>query len=377
MEKNEKAKDTKTRNYYVHRTLQKQWRDEDGTIKLYNVYGKKTVKGKNPIFFYDNLIGLKELVRECLENLDKVFDFLMESYFLKGNSEHVLDSYGLSYMAILLQLLRTDEYRFHHENVMEKIERLKTSTLFSGGYDYRKEEENAARLRSEYIDEVIANIYGDSLYIYDLRTAYLDAPPGKFFILGSSPMAIINPYIEGRYFTTDCPRYDLSGAVILLPLTPTTTLCLYDEAIYKMRTRNGRVQLNESDVDILNRIQLYNGDENKIIYKGSEEDIRSIVKKLDGDKRDPFSYNRDDEYPFSIELSCLSIKAHAEEEYEKITSEPQRDFVKKLIYWDERPETERDKKKDYESYVSKRQTYVNDIIFGKGEWLPEFEDFLL
>ena len=169
-----------------------------------------------------------------------------------------------------------------------------------------------------------------SLPIIDLKSRMLYAPEGKSFIVGASPINVINPYFEKKfvkYSNEDRPTV-LKGTIMILPLSPEKSVCLYDSAIYEFKEGDeAKTVISESDVDLLNRLQIFTSEiDGGVVYSG---DMEPYIKKLSQSftskpYRTGYEWLRADKYPFWTMLSVLKIKDEAQKELGKNVKEPLR-----------------------------------------------------
>ncbi len=146
----------------------------------------------------------------------------------------------------------------------------------------------------------------DELDYYIKNTKVSADSPILPFIKGTSEMVCImsdlNPVLiknnsNIQFITSDCPviRYNQMfiqrnykkkygwgnfGVQCFLPLSPRLCLCLFDQAIYKCKTKNDIIEINGADqINNLNKLFLYNAN-NSIYFNNSERDwvIERLVK---------------------------------------------------------------------------------------------------
>ncbi len=205
------------------------------------------------------------------------------------------------------------------------------------------------------------------MFIYDLERVYLRAPEGTTFLLGPNPMNLVNPLMEEKYIPYDKNRYELYGTMIIWPITPTIAVCLYDYSSYVIKNRKGMVELTKNDVELINRIQIYNSRfSDDFIYAGDNE---KTVKKLKKKQESRFllSYNDEDRYPFAIDFSFVGIKADTYNNYAMIEEDPRREFVRDIQTFDDE-NLRGASENDIPHILPRRFAFANDRIFGKGRW---------
>ncbi len=110
---------------------------------------------------------------------------------------------------------------------------------------------------TEALAEVLATSSFMAPYMYDLTPILLEAPQGSSFILGCTPLVVMNFYAfsEEGLDTSFCEN----GAVIFIPLSPKYALSLYDSFVYKPKKTSGRILLTNDELFDINRfICLFN-----------------------------------------------------------------------------------------------------------------------
>jgi Protein of unknown function (DUF4238) len=116
----------------------------------------------------------------------------------------------------------------------------------------------------------------------DLRTKLLLAPNNREFITSDHPTVMTNQHFQGR---TKLPLTGLAmkGIQIVLPVSPSACLFIYDPECYRVGVRRKetfRIERHE-DIEALNALQILNA--NAVIYFCSERltnDISAIRRKF-------------------------------------------------------------------------------------------------
>jgi hypothetical protein len=108
-----------------------------------------------------------------------------------------------------------------------------------------------------------------SFLIYkDLKLCLLKANGKKSFIIGQDPVITLNPYLVERNWPGPKRGIGMKGVMIILPISPLYTLCLYDQDIYKISNDTKIIMLNNDDINLLNEYQFLTTD-NVIYFKDS------------------------------------------------------------------------------------------------------------
>ena len=127
------------------------------------------------------------------------------------------------------------------------------------------------------------------------------------------------------------------------------------------------VDLIPADVDLINRIQIYNSMINDdFVYLGdNDKTIRKLEKGQE--PRLLLSYNDEDKYPFAIDFSFAGIEAERYSNYSMVEEDPRRLFVRDIQKFD--VENLRGaSENDIHHILPHRFAFANDKIFGKGRW---------
>lgn len=362
------------KEYYVSQTLTKAWSDDDGKVSSYNPSRDKITTGNPTRYFHRKLSRLDDSFPQIINKLDTQFTSLTDN-FKSGDYEHIFTNYLGAYSSILFQFVRTPFYRSLHESITDKFKRVSESSFFNDGYNPKKDKASDSITETKFLWNKIGTIYYEEIYIYDLERVYLHAPKGTSFILGPNPVNIINPFMEDDYVEYSKNRYEISGTMLIWPMTPTVAVCFYDPFAYVIKQKNGRVDLAPGDVDVLNKVQIYNSPFNaEFVYKGDMvKTIQKISKKME--HRFFISYNDEDRYTFSTALSFIGIRALLYDNIDMIEEDPRRDFVKKIQDFDDR-NLRGLNENEAVAVLKRRYNYANDLIFGEGKWQPIFEQYM-
>ncbi len=116
---------------------------------------------------------------------------------------------------------------------------------------------DSKRKVSEVSDEITESEI-KTLLSLDLSVVFLEAPESSSFVLSENPFCPGN-LLSPDSFTGTEMRYFLCGTFYILPLTPKRALCIYDDYVYKLRKKDGRIVLNPDDMETLNRYFMSGG----------------------------------------------------------------------------------------------------------------------
>ncbi len=127
-----------------------------------------------------------------------------------------------------------------------RVDAGKSAVFESLWRDFRKKKRTASLL------ENLAKFKEfNCMYVLDLECVTLSSPDTAEFVLGDNPLHLGNLVNPDTLGFTDS-RFQSWGTFFILPLTPHRALCLYDSYSYKVRQKDGTVELNEEDVRSLN-----------------------------------------------------------------------------------------------------------------------------
>lgn len=99
-------------------------------------------------------------------------------------------------------------------------------------------------------------IASESIYtIADLRIDVLTASSDTYFVIGEHPVIVLNPILFENDWPSGKDSVSSKGAIVLLPVSDRKTLILYDFEMYRLKKKNGIVQISNDDVKLLNYCQ--------------------------------------------------------------------------------------------------------------------------
>ncbi len=316
------------RNYYLDSNLIGAWSDDRETVGYYNPLTKED-GGKrriDSIFYYDYPTFPQRDV-DSVERLKGYFALTLSS--LKSGSVNLFrEGTEVARQSLLFQHTRLpffnkiDYIKYGYNNSLKELNGLK-------GRSYFERDDYHIEISGQFYSRVINFVEFDSIEIMDLTPVLLDAPVGLSFVIGGSPFNLMNPYFEKRFVKTGFvdKNYDMKGTVMVLPLTPERALMLFDGSIYVAPDKKV-ITLTPSDVDILNKVQIYNGDMDGVVYKGDKAYLDSIFSTIKNNPyRDGYEWTCGYRFPFTTLLSFMSIKDEAVREMSKNVKAPIRPFV--------------------------------------------------
>jgi hypothetical protein len=136
--------------------------------------------------------------------------------------------------------------------------------------------------------------------LFDLKVSLLKNDTNQALLLGQHPAIVTNPFLYEKKWIGSRQGVGSKGALILLPISPSHAIALYDRKRYGLRDFTPTGILSQNDVNIINLFQFsyttdciyfYDGGGNIDFngYKNATEEFRTkdktIVKAYKGKKR--------------------------------------------------------------------------------------------
>ncbi len=178
-----------------------------------------------------------------------------------------------------------------------------------------------------------------SLPMMDLRCVMLRAPEGSSFIVGATPINVLNPYFEKRFYKVDREAKIIvyKGTMMVFPISPSLCVCLYDSSVYSFDGDGESIVLSPGDVDVLNKVQIFSSEiDGGVVYKCSEDYIKKLVSDFPVKPyRTGREWLRADRYPFWTMLSVMRVKDEASSALQKNLKSPMREFSLIIKKYDE------------------------------------------
>ncbi len=99
-------------------------------------------------------------------------------------------------------------------------------------------------------------IASESIYVIaDLRIDILTAPSECYFIIGEHPVIVLNPILYEKQWMSGKESIASKGAIVILPISDRKALILYDHEMYRLKKRNGQIEISDNDIELLNYCQ--------------------------------------------------------------------------------------------------------------------------
>ncbi len=320
------------KNTYVNRDLLKRWSSDGRRVNWYNPVDKTGTENTEIeelyyFFFHD----MPPVVPAMVNNND---DYFLESIEEIEDGENVYERESLNLKArtsFMFQYLRTPSFfkedysRCMGPKTLEFLNRYK-------GRSYFTVVEKDFEVLKGHLESMADCTFSSTLEMLDLEGVILSAPLGRSFVVGATPVIMMNPYFEKRYASAkieDKP-YDIMGAVMVLPVSPSTAVMLYDSLLYDVDATDGKAVLSEYDVDRINTAEIYNSDiDGGVVYSGLDTSYLDSLKDKISDTpfRSGYAWFTAARYPISMLLSIMKIKDEEQKNISKNAKKPLRDYV--------------------------------------------------
>jgi Protein of unknown function (DUF4238) len=103
----------------------------------------------------------------------------------------------------------------------------------------------------------IFNITAETIpFCKDLQYGLLINETKVPFLIGEHPVVSLNPFLFDRNWHGSRQGIGVKGAVLILPISPTRSIILYDSERYKFRNFKRIISLESDDIDKLNECQI-------------------------------------------------------------------------------------------------------------------------
>ena len=119
------------------------------------------------------------------------------------------------------------------------------------------------------------------LEMQTLGCKLLEAEEGSWFVTSDHPVIMLNQLFASLEPHRSFVGFSRSGFQLLLPISPRVCLFFYDPKVYKVGSRRHNVvQLEESDVELVNSLQVQSADTCLYFHNPQlEGEIRNLVLK--------------------------------------------------------------------------------------------------
>jgi hypothetical protein len=111
-------------------------------------------------------------------------------------------------------------------------------------------------------------------YILDLKIGLLKAPKGDSFLIGEHPVVVLNPFLCFKNWPGSKGGIGVKGTIIVIPISKYYTVILYDNLRYSLTGTNNVVELEHTDLNILNYCQVLQS--TYCVYFGEPQDAKML-----------------------------------------------------------------------------------------------------
>lgn len=134
--------------------------------------------------------------------------------------------------------------------------------------------------KKEHEGAFTLGMYNESITLcYDLTIKCLVISPllNKYFITSDNPVCLLNPLFD-LYGIPNVINFNQKGLCLLMTLTPSVAILLYDSESYKIGARKPCLALsNSKDIDTINRIVASNS--NEVLYFNDKHCIDFSIRE--------------------------------------------------------------------------------------------------
>jgi hypothetical protein len=212
---------------------------------------------------------------------------------------------------------------------------------------------DAFRIQLKNPFHMLAEVSGDIAPILsDLKTALIVNRTTEPFVIGQYPVLVLNPFLEDRKWYGAKNGLGSKGVVVLLPISPSIAVVLYDRSRYRLSTQSFVGEVSDADVHYLNYLQFalsetcvyfssfdaleslneYNTKTEE--YRGKEKSVVRVFRSSDKKSKDEIIQNEHLALPGiqKFDFICLKAWALAEpiEQRRDIIRESIEPFIKQL-----------------------------------------------
>ena len=249
------------RIFYIPPFLSRMWMQRDRTFRIY-----RRVKRDFMSLTTQEIFRERVLVNTCdisFLELSCFFEPAFTDIFTRLQSGDAslmdLDFYHISYLIKVLSSYTNIRKEYRSYGIHRLYEREKSGKTDPLEYDTVPIVTSELKSMLRYA----------SLFFYptaDLRGRLLKAPDNRAFILGDNPVVLFNPLLSEEDPAT-ASDFTANGACVVLPISPSYALFLYDESIYSVPQENV-TELTEDDWFRINIAQY--AQSHLILYKSED-----------------------------------------------------------------------------------------------------------
>lgn len=274
------------KQHYVPQFLLRNWSDDKSSIKTYLLNENKVIPAASISSQAQKhyLYGEDQVIEEILCSLEEESSLII-SKFLTGNLNLSLEERKTIIHFIAMQNVRTP-------NAIQRTNDMATALardLLIKEKQFEEFRENIKDLNVSFTDPSAKQLeffLSTFLMYIDLKICLLKANDKNNFIIGQDPIITLNPYLEEKKWPGPKRGIGLRGVIIILPISPLHTLCLYDKSVYRILNGNNISYLNDEDINLLNEYQFLTTD-NVIFYKNLLGNFEDFTKETENYRNNP------------------------------------------------------------------------------------------
>jgi hypothetical protein len=252
------------KQHYVPRLLLRNF-STDTDHNFINIYHVKKVCSIHNGALYEQasvkyLYGIDQKLEETFAKVESRFSLTLKK-LIECDLNFTADERANIIVFVILQMLRTPSIVKEKTNAMN----LFIKVLASYNPALKDELDNInIKLKNPY--QMLFNIAIELFHtIIDLSIGILNNNTDIPFLIGEQPVVILNPFLQMKNWPESKLGIGNKGAMLILPLSPSKTLCLFDRQRYRFTNLKKVIDLNEQDVKLLNKCQFMKT-ENCIYY---------------------------------------------------------------------------------------------------------------
>lgn len=245
------------------------------------------------------------------------------------------------FMFIFFILIQNSRTKYSVDSLIELIESISKEIFDSK--NVKKEEFIKQELGIDNVPEYYMSIAVDSYpFLLDLKCKILKNHTSTEFIISDNPIVFYNQLMSFRKTINNVGTSN-KGLQIFFPISPDTSILLYDKDVYKVGSNNKNIIeiRNVRDIYQINTLQVCSAYEN-IYFKNSQLDTKALFKKSkpflravksntkvfpksNGKKKEKLIMMGIEEVRTNLKLSFLTIKkSHRDwlKEFKKLKQQP-------------------------------------------------------
>lgn len=273
-----------SKQHYIPQFILRNWTSEDGNIGIYHIKNKEFYKSKpKNQAQIQNLYGNDQKIEEAFASLESETSPIIKKLLDKNLDLDIQEKRTMKmfvanqYARVPIQVGKwNDIITFMVRDALSQTNKFSQEVI----------SETNATLSKPPLEQVTINF---DLYsaIIDLEIGLVRNTTKSDFVLGECPVLILNPLLASdKNYEGSRQGAVLTGAVILMPISPMYTLFLYDRNAYAFTRFKKIADANDEDVKLLNLCQFYNT-KDCIFYNGNEKDFGELAEQSEEYRSNP------------------------------------------------------------------------------------------